>query len=117
MISEKENCPQKFATIDNKQTYCVPRKPILDQRIFVSVTDVKVLKKRKYIDLFVSTKGMETLKTLVKNLPNATLILVVEDKVIGILKNKDIVGRFIRIDSDILSQDLEWVHDHIESIL
>jgi hypothetical protein len=115
MISEKENCPQKFATMDKKQTYCVPRKPILDQSIFVSVTDVKILEKRKYIDLYLSTKGMDALKNLVKNLPNATIILVVDDKVIGVLRNTDIVGRFIRIDSDILSKDLEWIHDYIAS--
>lgn len=117
MISEKENCLQKFATMDKKQTYCVPRKPILDQSIFVSVTEVKILEKRKYIDLYLSVKGMEALKNLVKNLPNATIILVVEDNVIGVLKNKDIVGRFIRIDSDILSRDLEWIHDHISARL
>lgn len=117
MIAEKANCPQQFATLDNRQTYCVPRKPILDQSIFVSVTDVKIMDKRKYIDLYLSVQGMETLKSLVKNLPNATIILVVEDNVIGVLRNKDIVGRFIRIDSDILSKDLEWIHDHIESNL
>ena len=60
---------------------------------------------------------MESLKSLIKNLPNATLILVVENNVIGVLTNKDIVGRFIRIDGDILSNDLEWIHDHIESTL
>jgi len=54
------------------------------------------------------------LKNLVTNLPNASFILVVEDKVVGVLKNKDVVGRFIRIDSDILSKDIDWVHDHLK---
>ena len=117
MIAEKGNCPQLFATRDKKQTYCVPRKPILDQGIFVSITEVKIKEKRKYVDLYLSPKGMETLKSLVKNLPNATLILVVDDSVIGVLKNTDVVGRFIRIDSDILSQELEWVHEHISARL
>ena len=115
MISEKEkNCPQKFMTMDNKQAYCVPRKPILDRSVFVSVSEIRQLEKRKYIDLYLSTKGMESLKNLVTNLPNASFILVVEDKVVGVLKNKDVVGRFIRIDSDILSKDIDWVHDHLK---
>ena len=117
LISEKGNCPQYFATLDKKQIYCVPQKPIFDQSIFVSVTEVNIREKRKYIDLYLSVKGMESLKSLIKNLPNATLILVVENNVIGVLTNKDIVGRFIRIDGDILSNDLEWIHDHIESTL
>lgn len=115
MISDKDkNCPQKFMTIDSKQAYCVPKRPILDRSVFISVSEIKQLEKRKYIDLYISVKGMESLKNLVTNLPNASFILVVEDKVVGVLKNKDVVGRFIRIDSDIFSKDIDWVHDRLK---
>jgi len=57
---------------------------------------------------------MELLKTIVASLPNATLILIVDNKVVGVLKNKDVVGRFIRVDSDLISQQIEWIHDKLK---
>ena len=60
---------------------------------------------------------MEVLKKLVATLPNATFILVVENKVIGVLENKDILGRFIRIDAEINSKEIYWIHDQLKSVL
>lgn len=115
-IDKKTNCPQEVRTFDNVGVFCVPQKPILDKSAFTSISAVQVdyNKKRKYIDLHLSTKGMELLKTVVNSLPNSTLVLVVENKVVGVLKNKDIVGRFIRVDSDLVSQQIEWIHDKLK---
>ena len=117
VISEKENCPRKFSTIDLRQFYCSSQKPIIDQQAFASVGEVILAKKSRYLDLFLSAKGMEVLKKLVATLPNATFILVVENKVIGVLENKDILGRFIRIDAEINSKEIYWIHDQLKSVL
>jgi hypothetical protein len=115
-IDKKTNCPQEVRTFDNVGAFCVPNKPILDRTAFTSVSEIQIDqgKKRKYIDLHISTKGMELLKAVVTSLPNAKLILVVDNKVVGVLKNKDIVGRFIRIDSDMVSQQIEWIRDRLK---
>jgi len=115
-IEKKTNCPQEIRTFDDVQIFCVPNKPILDRTAFTTISEVKTdtNKKRKYIDLHLSKKGMDLLNTVVNSLPNATLILVVENKVVGVLKNKDIVGRFIRIDSDPASRQIEWIHDKLK---
>ncbi len=115
-IDKKTNCPQEVRTFDNVGVFCVPQKPILDKTVFTTISEIQVdhNRKRKYIDLHLSTKGMELLKTVVTSLPNATLILVVDNKVVGVLKNKDIVGRFIRVDSDLISQQIEWIHDKLK---
>jgi len=115
-IDKKTNCPQEVRTFDNIGVFCVPNKPILDKTVFTSISEIQVdhSKKRKYIDLHLSTKGMELLKTVVTSLPNSTLILVVDNKVVGVLKNKDVVGRFIRVDSDLVSQQIEWIHDKLK---
>jgi len=115
-IDKKTNCPQEVKTFDNLAAFCVPQKPILDRSAFTSIGEIQVdqNKKRKYIDIHVSTKGMELLKTVVTSLPNASIILIVDNKVVGILRNKDVVGRFIRVDSDLVSQQLEWIHDRLK---
>jgi len=116
-IEKKTNCPQLVRTFDETLTFCVPKRPILDRTVFTSIGDIQVdaAKKRKYIDLHLNSKGMETLKTVVASLPNSNIILVVNDRVVGRLKNKDIVGRFIRIDSDLVSQQIEWIHSHLKA--
>ncbi len=113
---KKSNCPQEVRTFDDVQAFCIPGKPILDRTAFTSISEIQtdLNKKRKYIDLHLSTKGMELLRTVVSSLPNATLILVVDNKVVGVLKNKDILGRFIRIDSDLLSKQIDWIHDKLK---
>jgi hypothetical protein len=116
-ISEKEkNCPQRFRTFDEKQSFCAPQKPILDRSVFTNVTEIQFdsQRKRKYIDLYLTPKGLERLKAITSSLPNASLILVVDEKVVGLLKNKDVVGRFIRIDSDLSSRQLDWIHDKLK---
>ena len=117
-IDKKTNCPQEVRTFDNLAAFCVPQKPILDRSAFTSVGEIQVdhNKKRKHIDIYISTKGMELLKTVVTSLPNANLILIVDNKVVGILRNKDVVGRFIRVDSDLVSQQLEWIHDKLKPV-
>ncbi len=116
-IDKKTNCPQEVKTLDDIQVFCIPNKPILDRGAFTSISDIQIetAGKRKIIDLHISPKGMELLKTVVNSLPNATLVLVVDNKVVGILKNKDIVGKFIRIDSDIASRRMEWIHEHLKT--
>ena len=115
-IDKKTNCPQEVRTFDDVQAFCIPHKPILDRTTFTSISEIQtdLAKKRKFIDLHMSAKGMELLRTVVSSLPNATLILVVDNKVVGVLKNKDIVGRFIRIDSDLLSKQIDWIHDKLK---
>ncbi|HEY5826226.1 MAG TPA: hypothetical protein VIT44_17770 [Cyclobacteriaceae bacterium] len=115
-IDKKTNCPQEVRTFDNVGVFCVPNKPILDRTVFTSISEIQIdhNKKRKYIDLYLSAKGMELLKTVVTSLPNSTLILVVDNKVVGVLKNKDVVGRFIRVDSDMVSQQIEWIHEKLK---
>jgi len=115
-IDKKTNCPQEVRTFDNVGVFCVPQKPILDKTAFTTISEIQVdhAKKRKYIDLHLSAKGMDLLKTVVNSLPNATLILVVDNRVVGVLKNKDVVGRFVRVDSDLVSQQIEWIHDKLK---
>lgn len=117
LITERNNCPLRMPTLNGQRTYCVPQKPVLDEHVFTSVSEIRLQDKRKYIDIYLSAKGMEALKKLVARLPNATYILAVDGKAIGVLKNMDVLGRFIRIDSDLLSKELEWVHGRLEANL
>lgn len=114
---KKLSCPQEVRTFDNVQAFCIPNKPILDKTVFTSVSEIQTdaHRKRKYIDLQLSTQGMQSLKTVVSSLPNATIVLVVDNKVVGLLKNKDVLGRFIRIDSDLVSKQIDWIHDHLKA--
>jgi hypothetical protein len=116
-IEKKISCPQEVKTFDEVQTFCIPAKPILDRTVFTSISEIQIdaVHKRKHIDLFMSPKGSALLKTVVNSLPNATIILVVENRVVGFLKNKDIAGgTFVRIDSDLVSKQIEWIHDKLK---
>jgi hypothetical protein len=111
-MDKKISCPQLLKDFNGTQTFCITKKPVLDKTVFISTSEIQIdpNTKRKYIDLFLSVEGMNTLKRLVDSLPNASIILVIDNEVIGRLTNKDLLGRFIRIDSDLRSQLIEWIH-------
>jgi hypothetical protein len=114
MIPDLENCPQVIRSMDNQRFFCVTQRPILGESAFESVGDIQQGVKTKYIELFLSEKGIDALKKLVARLPKTNLVLVVNNKAVGVLHDKALLGQFIRIDGPENSTEINWIHDQLK---
>jgi hypothetical protein len=113
----KKNCQNILFTTDKKTKVCVTMNPIISAKDFVYITDIKKdIDNRFSFNLIFSNEGYETLKKLYAQLPNSEFALVVDNSVIGYIKNLEVLkNKTLLIDgteTDILS-----IHHALEAVV
>jgi hypothetical protein len=120
--SEKKynNCPKKLFTRDKKTLVCVTPKPIIAVGDFSYLTEIRndMAINFSYFNLVLSQQGFDKVKSIIASLPGAELVLVVDENVVGFIKDKNqIVNRSIRLDGAANSEDVQWLHKRLKEIV
>jgi hypothetical protein len=116
----KQNCQKSLLSLNKKETICVTDNPVLSAGCFSKVTKLKEnsLLDIYYFHLVFSESGYQKFKLLYTELPNAEFVLVVDNKVIGFIKNPDeIKNKSLQIDGDARSPELKWVHEKLKAVI
>lgn len=106
--------------INDGKKVCIAPNAIIGHEEFAFITPIRNIQGRKtaYFNLVFTDKGFATLKKLYSELPASELVLVIDDKVVGNIKNMDVIrNRTLRIDGQANSPDLLWVHEHLKTVV
>jgi hypothetical protein len=118
--SKKKDCPHLVYSRNKKIKVCATLKPIVTINDFKSVTEIKqdLAANVSYFNLVLSQEGNDRLKNLITSLAGTELVLVVDETVVGLIKNKDqLVNRSIRIDGPATSDDVTLVFNKLKQLL
>lgn len=115
-----KNCQNILFTRNKKIKVCTPEKPIIWSEEFAYITEIRIDEAQKlgYFNLFLSQKGYDKIKSVIEQLAGTELVLVVDNTVVGFIKNKDqIVNKSILIDGPAHSEELEWVFASLQKTI
>ena len=117
----KRSCVNKIPTINGKQSFCVADNPVITATEFESVSEVRyeAAAKTKYIELVLTPKATKVISGLMATLPESKMLLIVDNKVVGIFNPKaieQITGRIIRIDSAMDAPEIDWIYDKLKTV-
>lgn len=99
---------------------CVLKKPIIDAKEIVYVTDILYdpVLKRNHVNIGLSASSVKTLNRTVSSLTHPEFAIVANNNVIGIFViNEKLTENFLRVGTDLDLKDLEAVKDALEEIL
>jgi hypothetical protein len=113
----KKNCQNILFTNDKKTKVCVTMNPIISAKDFVYITDIKKdIDNRHSFNLIFSNEGYEKLKKLYAQLPNSEFALVVENVVIGYIKNLEMIkNKSLLIDGT--ENEILSIHHGLEAVV
>ena len=112
-------CPRVLTTLGTGEEFCVAEKPIFKSDDFESITPIRTVTMQKfsYFNMIFTKEGFEKIRKLSQELSSCQLILVVNNRCIGVIKNPgEIRNRTLRIDSSTDTEELTWVHDNLKKI-
>lgn len=98
---------------------CVSNKPIIDITEINYVTEIRYdpIAMTHYIDIGISSGGMQTLSKTVASLPFTVFALVVNDGVVCVFEGSaDFAISSIRIGEDAALKDLEIIHEALQGL-
>jgi hypothetical protein len=103
--------------IKSKSVY-VPENPIIPTTEFVSVSEItnNLKKDQSYFKLTFSDEGVATLKELTTT-TDVTIVLIMENVVVGELKAGEIRNKSIQISGPANSSDVQWANTMIKKII
>lgn len=102
-----------------KTKVCLSKKPIIRIEELEYATEVQYDPKYKvhYIDVGMSSAGVQTLNKTVNSLPGSKFALVIENDVVCIfIIEREIELRSIRIGEDAQLKDLVMIHDVLKKV-
>ncbi len=117
VIQDKTGCLNLVEGLTGINIYCLPKAPVIPETEFESVTKVMYDKvnKVKYVDLTLTADGFKILKTLTSGLPDASLALVLQDRVVGIFDRVGkMLNRTIPISGAADAPQIDWIHDKLK---
>jgi preprotein translocase subunit SecD len=120
VIEDMRNCTNIIYTFDDKQRYCTTKEPILKDSEFEGISEIEydLLRQSKFVKLQLSKKGFELLKKLTKQLPSKKLLLVVNNRVVGVFNGvNQVISRSIPISGPLDSQEIDWVYNQLRKPL
>jgi hypothetical protein len=115
-----KNCKNLRSTRDKKIKVCTPLNPIILPEEFASITEITNdgVRKLSYFHLVLSQPGNDKLKNIINQLSEIDLVLVVDNTVVGFIKNKNqIVNRSLQIDGPLRSDDVKWVYERLQRVI
>jgi hypothetical protein len=114
------NCPNKFSTRDNKTIVCATTKPIITAAEFSHLTEIKNdhAINFSYFNLVLSQQASDKVKNITASLADSEFVLVVDEKVVGFIKDKNqVVNRAIQLNGTANSEDVQWIHEQLTKII
>lgn len=112
IIPESTGCLNPVFGFTPGKQYCLPKEPLIPSAQFTSVSDLQYNNRESlmYINLYLSSEGLNTLRAFAKTLPEATLALVIDDVVTGSFdsRGKEVVNS-IPISGPKGSDEVEWI--------
>jgi len=116
--TDKVLCQRTIYSRDHLKNACILNSAIITQSDFVSVSAINRISGIKYFYLQLSPNGLKKLQMVLTTIPDAELILVVNDALVGTFNNLDqLKTRNIQITGGINSPDVDWIHDALSSAL
>jgi hypothetical protein len=115
-----KNCKNLRRTRDKKIKVCTPLKPIILPDEFSGITEIQNDNgtNLSYFYLILSQPGYDKLKNIIDQLSETELVLVVDNTVVGFVKNKNqIVNKSLRIDGPLRSDDVKWVYERLQRVI
>lgn len=119
-ITNKKNCTNLIPELVGREEYCISENPIINAGEFESITRIHIdpLTNEQTMNLKLSPKGLKTWEGVVKNLPEAVILLVIDGQVVGIFKNEGYrKSNIIPIYAPAGSSQLQWIHDHLKKVM
>jgi hypothetical protein len=114
------NCPNKFYTRDNETIVCATTKPIITSSEFSHLTEIKndPAINFSYFNLVLSQQAFDKVRNITASLPGSEFVLVVDEKVVGFIKDKNqVVNRAIQLNGSANSEDVQWIHEQLTKII
>ena len=117
LLAVKKNCPNQLSTRDGTKTYCLTTEPVIPESDFELIGDVQFdsLLLQKYFVLRLTNNGFSSFKFMVNRLPDAKLVLVIDELVAGVFDHVDKnIGRSIPIRGNSNTAGIDWIHDRLK---
>jgi len=119
VVKNEKICEKRVFNIDKKVKVCVTPEPILAVDNFTSVSSIvkrDSLGVNCYFNLGFSQTGMERLKKIYTTLPQAELVLVVDNTVVGFITNLNTIrNKSLAIEGN--EKDLILIHEKFKVAL
>jgi hypothetical protein len=115
-----KNCQRTLFTPDRKIKVCIPEKPIIWPEEFTGVTEIITDEANDFSSfaLLLSHKGHDKIKRVIEQLAETELVLVVDNTVVGFVKNKNqIVNKSIQVNGTAHSGELKRVFERLQKII
>lgn len=117
IIKEKTGCANTLFALTGANSYCLPKEPVIPATEFESVTTIQndLPKQMRYIDLRLTAAGFKILKSLIAKLPDASLALVIEDRVVGTFESVGrMVDQTIPISGAMDAPEIDWIYNKLK---
>jgi len=111
---KKTPCEKELRMLVRQAKVCISKKPIINIEELDYITEIQYdpNSKKNYVDIGISSAGIQILNKAANSLPDTKFALVLQDDVICIFSIKEEIGiRYIRIGEDAELKDLILVHD------
>ena len=112
-FAKKNKCEQEVKMLIGNSRVCISKKPILGIQEIENVSDIvhDRVEEVSYINVLISSKGIETLNKIFEVLPKSEFVFVLENNGLGsfIITDK-IKTPIMRVGADVDSNDLQLIH-------
>jgi hypothetical protein len=118
-VKNKRNCEHRLPSSDEKK-YCVAAQPVITMGDFAYITEIeKDFSNKPYFSIAFTDQGVTKLRNLATALPNNPLALVVDNMIIGFIKNLDVLrNNKLKISGDEqITLTLETIHEKFRKVL
>ncbi len=117
IMRDKTGCVNLLFALTGPNSYCVPKDPVIPATEFESVTSIQndLPKQLRYIDLRLTPAGFKILKALIAKLPDASLALVIDDRVAGTFESVGrMVDQTIPISGGMEAPEIDWIYNRLK---
>ncbi|HEY0654681.1 MAG TPA: hypothetical protein VGD65_16205 [Chryseosolibacter sp.] len=118
-VKYSKKCENPAVNIENKK-FCLAPQPVLTKIDLAYMTEIKLdLAMQKYFTLVFTENGAEKLRNLAIGFPNTQIVLVVDDLIIGFLKDLDqLRSNSLKMTAGIqYGNNVEFVHEKLKAFV
>ena len=112
-FAKKGKCEQEVKMLIGNSRVCISKKPILGINEIVYVSDIvhDQVEKVSYINVLISSQGLETLNKVFEALPKAQFVFVLENNGLGSFTiTEKITTPIMRVGADVDLNSLQLIH-------
>jgi hypothetical protein len=114
---KKSKCEQAVKMLIGGGRVCISKKPILDVSEIESVSDIinDTEEKVSYINVLISSTGVEILNKIFEGLPNSQFVFVLENSGVGQFSIPyNITTPIMRVGADVDLNNLQLIHSRLK---